>query len=56
MSDEKKTYETPKMEVEKMEPVHYAKSWNPGKGNDTTGSGNSDFGGNQGNGNKPHKK
>ena len=49
------TFETPKVEYVPVEPVHTAKSWNPGKGHDTTGTGNSDHGGNQGNGPKKNK-
>lgn len=38
---QKKPLETPKAEVVKLDDVHNAKSWNPGKGNDKTGTGNS---------------
>ena len=45
-------FEMPKVEYVPVEPVHTAKSWNPGKGKDKTGTGNSDFGGSQGGGPK----
>lgn len=51
---ETSTFETPKVEYVPVEPVHTAKSWNPGQGKDKTGTGNSDHGGSQGNG--PHHK
>lgn len=44
-------YEPPKVEYIPVEPVHAAKSWNGGNGNDTTGSGNSGW--NKGGGGKP---
>ena len=34
-----KTYEKPSINVTKLEVVHNAKSWNPGKGKDTTDKG-----------------
>lgn len=54
---EKKPLETPTAEVVKMEPVHNAKSWNPGRGNDKTGTGNSGWnkgGGKGGKGGRGH--
>lgn len=37
----KKEFELPKAEVVRLNSVHNAKSWNPGKGKDKTGTGNS---------------
>ena len=47
---ERKTYEAPSIEVTKLEVVRNAKSWNPGKGNVTSGGNGKD------NGNKGGKK